>query len=325
MRKLGNKRYYINTSSNFFNTSNIKSLFKGKKLFKNISNLQISGNQNTQLPVLNSYDDKRLSQPKYAKKLKIKKSGFLKSQEKLSRLIKEEEHFKQFYLNLIKNKVNEEKNEFNNFLLESHEINDNDPVRNNFINDNKAKNDENSPREERLKRKIEREEEKIYSPYPNIGKNKTNSNDYIERLKSLFPGEQSKEEYEFQKKTKNAIIIQRFFREHKNKKRIYTGLEDPDYIIRIYEHDHSLYDNIKSIEIKIYSVLFKKNVKMIKTMEELFGVLALTRENIINKIGEIIEKIIGTKRNKKKNKIYYDPNFADLSSDDFDDFEDDNE
>ena len=64
---------------------------------------------------------------------------------------------------------------------------------------------------------------------------------------------------------------------------------------------------------------------MIKTMEELFGVLALTRENIINKIGEIIEKIIGTKRNKKKNKIYYDPNFADLSSDDFDDFEDDNE
>ena len=72
---------------------------------------------------------------------------------------------------------------------------------------NKAKNDENSPREERLKRKIEREEEKIQSPYPNIGKNKTNSNDYIERLKSLFPGEQSNEEYESQIETKKKKMM----------------------------------------------------------------------------------------------------------------------
>ena len=62
----------------------------------------------------------------------------------------------------------------------------------------------------------------------------------------------------FNKKVNYIITIQRLFRKYRIKRKIYIGLEEPDYLIRIYEHDYDIYPHIKSIEIMIYSTLFKK-------------------------------------------------------------------
>ena len=141
----------------------------------------------------------------------------------------------------------------------------------------------------------------------------------------MFPQEILEDADEFQTKTKNAVKIQQFFRGHKKKIKLYTGYEEPDYFIRIYEHEYDINSMIKSIEIKIYSKLFEKNVTVFKTIEELFGVETISREKIVKKIDEIIGKILGFKKVKRKveNKDYYDPEKADLSSDDFNDFEED--
>ena len=310
------KKYYLKTNTNFTQLN----LNLNKPLLKNFSKFQLDIQEN-QLPLLKSFNYKNASSEKMLiPKKKLKKTKFLKSQEKLKILIQEEENFKNYYLNLIRNKIKDEEKDFNNFLLNTrNDIPDNELFRNTFLSKTQEK--------EKIQKKIEKEEKRVFPSKRNLGKNETDCNDYIKRFNRLFPQEILEDADEFQTKTKNAVKIQQFFRGHKKKIKLYTGYEEPDYFIRIYEHEYDINSMIKSIEIKIYSKLFEKNVTVFKTIEELFGVEAISKEKIVKKIDEIIGKILGFKKVKRKveNKDYYDPEKADLSSDDFNDFEEDDD
>ena len=306
-----NKTIYLRTNTNF-NQSSLK--LKNPKLIKNFSNLHLNIHDN-QLPVLKSYNQDNANKEKLISKIKLKKTNFLKSQEKISKLIKEEENFKQYYLNIIQKKVKDEEREFNSFLLKSNDISESEPIRNTLLNTHRVN--------DRYQRRIEREEKKVFPAKRNLGKSEIDSNDYLARFHLLFPDEFIDDESEIEKKTKEAIKIQKYFREHRDKKKLYCGFEEPNYLVRIYEHEYEVYPIIKSVEIKIYSTLFQKNVIMYKTIEELFGITTMAREKIQKRIGEIIGKIIGVKSRRAENSDYYDPAKADLSSDDFNDFEED--
>ena len=312
--KFQKKKFYLKTNSNFTQLSlNLKKPFLNK-----ISNFRL--NNLDQLPMLKSFYREKSSPDKILlTKRKFKKSKFLKSQEKLKILIKEEEDFKKYYLNLIRNKVEDEEKDFNNFLLNSNGFRDNDSFGNTISNNTKT--------EGKNKIKIEKEIKKVFPKKRNLGKSEIDCNDYLRRFNKLFPGEILEDENEFEKKNQGAIKIQQFFREHKKKIKLYSGFEEPDYLVRIYEHEYDVYPMIKSIEIKIYSKLFEKNVTLFKTIEELLGVSTISREKISKRIDEIIGKIIGFKKVKRKveNSDYYDATKADLSSDDFNDFEEDDD
>ena len=308
------KNYYITTNTNFNRSLNLK------KCKKSLSNVLLSAtNQNEVLPLLNLNKIEATNKEKFIIKLKKpKKTSFYKSQEKLQKTIKEEDTMKLNYFSMIKNKVKESDDEFSYFLIESHE---------NELPDDKFNENNNEIDIEQFRRNINTEDKKIYSIYRKLGNDEFNMNDYQRRHKLLFPGEQIMDENYFNKKVNYIITIQRLFRKYRIKRKIYIGLEEPDYLIRIYEHDYDIYPHIKSIEIMIYSTLFKKNVTMIKTIEELLGVESITREKIQKKIGQIIDEIIGSNRNgrRRANDDYYNPDKADLSSDDFNDFEDDDD
>ena len=308
------KNYYITTNTNFNRSLNLK------KCKKSLSNVLLSAtNQNEVLPLLNLNKIEATNKEKFIIKLKKpKKTSFYKSQEKLQKTIKEEDTMKLNYFSMIKNKVKESDDEFSNFLIESHE---------NELPDDIFNENNNEIDIEQFRRNINTEDKKIYSIYRKLGNDEFNMNDYQRRHKLLFPGEQIMDENYFNKKVNYIITIQRLFRKYRIKRKIYIGLEEPDYLIRIYEHDYDIYPHIKSIEIMIYSTLFKKNVTMIKTIEELLGVEGITREKIQKKIGQIIDEIIGSNRNgrRRANDDYYNPDKADLSSDDFNDFEDDDD
>ena len=94
-------------------------------------------------------------------------------------------------------------------------------------------------------------------------------NDYQRRHKLLFPGEQIRDENYFNKKVNYIIAIQRLFRKYRIKRKIYIGLEEPDYLTRTYEHDYDIHPHIKSIETMTHSTLLKKRATTIKTIEEL--------------------------------------------------------
>ena len=317
MKTFQNKnKIYLKTTVSF-NKPNIR--LKKPILYKNLSNLPIINNQDNLLPMLKSNKlEKTKNEEKLINKVKIKKTKFFKSQEKLNRLIKEEENFRDFYLNLIKNKVKDEEIDFNNFLEKTNDILENEAIKNTLLNN---KGNIKDIKDEKTQKNIEKEEKKVFHNKSLLGKNEFDINDYTKRYQSLFPGENMEDESEFNLKTKSAMKIQQYFREHKNKKIIYKGFEEPNDLIRIYEHECDEYSKIKSIEIKIYSLLFQKNVSIIKTIEELFGVRNISREKIQKKINEIIGKILGFKKWKKiQNEDYYDKEKADLSSDDFDDF-----
>ncbi len=308
------KNYYITTNTNFNLSLNLK------KYKKSLSNVLLSAtNQNEVLPLLNLNKIEATNKEKFIIKLKKpKKTSFYKRQEKLQKTIKEEDTMKLNYFSMIKNKVKESDDEFSNFLIESHE---------NELPDDKFNENNNEIDIEQFRRNINTEDKKIYSIYRKLGNDEFNMNDYQRRHKLLFPGEQIMDKNYFNKKVNYIITIQRLFRKYRIKRKIYIGLEEPDYLIRIYEHDYDIYPHIKSIEIMIYSTLFKKNVTMIKTIEELLGVESITREKIQKKIGQIIDEIIGSNRNgrRRANDDYYNPDKADLSSDDFNDFEDDDD
>ena len=308
------KNYYITTNTNFNRSLNLK------KCKKSLSNVLLSAtNQNEVLPLLNLNKIEATNKEKFIIKLKKpKKTSFYKSQEKLQKTIKEEDTMKLNYFSMIKNKVKESDDEFSYFLIESHE---------NELPDDISNENNNGIDIEQFRRNINTEDKKIYSIYRKLGNDEFNMNDYQRRHKLLFPGEQIMDENYFNKKVNYIITIQRLFRKYRIKRKIYIGLEEPDYLIRIYEHDYDIYPHIKSIEIMIYSTLFKKNVTMIKTIEELLGVESITREKIQKKIGQIIDEIIGSNRNgrRRANDDYYNPDKADLSSDDFNDFEDDDD
>ena len=314
MNNFQKKNYYITTNTNFNRSLNLK------KCKKSLSNVLLSAtNQNEVLPLLNLNKIEATNKEKFIIKLKKpKKTSFYKSQEKLQKTIKEEDTMKLNYFSMIKNKVKESDDEFSYFLIESHE---------NELPDDKFNENNNEIDIEQFLRNINTEDKKIYSIYRKLGNDEFNMNDYQRRHKLLFPGEQIRDENYFNKKVNYIITIQRLFRKYRIKRKIYIGLEEPDYLIRIYEHDYDIYPHIKSIEIMIYSTLFKKNVTMIKTIEELLGVESITREKIQKKIGQIIDEIIGSNRNgrRRANDDYYNPDKADLSSDDFNDFEDDDD
>ena len=64
--------------------------------------------------------------------------------------------------------------------------------------------------------------------------------DYLARFHLLFPDEFIDDESEIEKKTKDAIKIQKYFREHRDKKKLYCGFEEPNYLVRIYEHEYEV-------------------------------------------------------------------------------------
>jgi hypothetical protein len=204
--------------------------------------------------VLKSHTRENPSKEKLISKVKLKKTSFFRSQEKINKLIKEEENFKQYYLNIIQKKIKDEERDFNSFLLKSNDISDNEPLKNTLMNTYRGN--------ERYQRRIEREEKKVFPAKRNLGKNEIDSNDYLARFHLLFPGEFIDDESEIEKKTKNVVKIQQYFREHRDKNRLYCGFEEPNYLVRIYEHEYDIYPLIKSVEIKIYSTLFQKNVIM---------------------------------------------------------------
>ena len=318
------KKIYLKTSSNFLN----KELSPQKKnIVKNYSNKNLINNFDITLPLL-SLPKKEKSKEKFIKTIKLKKSKFLKSQEKLNKLIKQEEKIKNFYLNIIKNKIKDEDSDFNSFVINSNDLIEEIPKRhilyNNYVKEKEKEKDKDKVKMNlRYENKVEREINKIYRLDRNLGKYENDCNDYIRRFKRLFPNK-AIDEIDLKLKTESAILIQRFFREHKDKVKLYIGFEEPNYYIRIYINEYDIYPLIKTIEIKIYSTLFKININIIKSIEELFGVSSMNKEKIQKNIGIIFEKIIGNHRiNKIKNinKDYYDESKADLSSDDFDDFE----
>ena len=310
MHNFQNKRYYISTNINSQRPFNLR---KNKKTFLHLNSLN---NQNDNLPLLNTSKMESVGKVKKLIFKKTKKSSFFNNQLKLMKIIIQEAKMKKESLNLIKNKLKDDNDEFNNFLIKSNEINDYI-----FNEDNRKR------RNVQYKLNLKREEKKVFSSYRQIGKNVLNDDDYQKRFKLLFPGEQINDPDYFNKKVKDVITIQRLFRKSRIKKKLYIGFEEPYYVIRIYEHEYDIYPNIKSIEIIIYSTLFKTNVTFIKTIEELFGVESMKREKIQKKIEQIIDGIICSKSSgsRRENDDYYNPDKADLSSDDFNDFEDDDD
>ena len=275
MKGFQTKNLYLKNNSNFdkSHTSNSK-----PKLIKKSPNLILFNNKEKVLS-FNENKKEKINKEKHLNKIKTKQSQSTKSQEKLNKIIKGEENFKKFHLDLIKNKIKEEDIEFNSFLLKTNDISDNETE------------------DEKTKKRIELEEMKIFHIQRNLGKNENNSDDYIKRYNLLFPGEFLQDEANFQEKEKSATIIQQYFRKHKRKKKLYVGFQEPIYLIRIYEYEYDDESKIKSIEIKIYSTLFQKNMVMIKTVEELLGVESISRENIQSNMEKIIETIIGLKKN----------------------------
>ena len=310
MHNFQNKRYYISTNINSQRPFNLR---KNKKTFLHLNSLN---NQNDNLPLLNTSKMESVGKVKKLIFKKTKKSSFFNNQLKLMKIIIQEAKMKKESLNLIKNKLKDDNDEFNNFLLKSNEINDYI-----FNEDNRKR------RNVQYKLNLKREEKKLFPSYRQIGKNVLNDDDYQKRFKLLFPGEQINDPDYFNKKVKDVITIQRLFRKSRIKKKLYIGFEEPYHVIRIYEHDYTIYPDIKSIEIIIYSTLFKTNVTFIKTIEELFGVESMKREKIQKKIEQIIDGIICSKSSgsRRENDDYYNPDKADLSSDDFNDFEDDDD
>ena len=308
MHNFLNKRYYINTNINFHRALNLR------KSGKSLSNLQSLNNIKDKLPLLNTSKSNLESERKEKKlKLKIKKKTFfLKSQLKLQKSILEEDKLKKEFFGIIKNKVKDDDDEFNNFLYESHEIsNENNKERTN----------------EKYDLNLTKEEKRVFSPYCQIGKDKSNDIDYQIRFRKLFKEEKMIDSDHYNKKLKDIITIQRLFRKLRIKRKLYIGFEEPNYVVRIYEHEYDIYPNIKTVQIIIYSTLFKNNVTIIKSIEELFGVETMEREKIQKKIGVIMDAVIGSKRGgiKRLNDDYYNPDKADLSTDDFNDFEDDDD
>ena len=315
------KKIHLSTAANFYNTGFLP---QNKNISKNYSNFNLSNNSENTLPFLQKSNILK-NADKLNKKVKIKKSKLFKSQEKLSKLIKEEENFKKIYLNIIKNKVKDEDKDFDEFLLNSNDITLDDPLYR-IIQKSSFSGREQNNINLRHQNRTEREINKVYRLERNLGKNENDCNDYIRRFKNLFPNE-AIEDLDLKLKKEKVTIIQRFFREHKNKIKIKKVFKEPHYYIRIYANEEDIYPLIKNIEIKIYSTLFKKNIDLIKSTEELFGVNSMTIEKIQKNIDIIIDKIIGNQKVKSNqkdiNKDYYDESKADLSSDDFDDFETD--
>ena len=311
MQNFQNKRFYINTNINSQRALNLR---KSRKSYLKLNSLN---NQNDNLPLLNTSKFESVGKVKKLIFKKTKKSYFLKNQLKLMKIIIQEDKMKKESLNLIKNKLKDDDDEFNNFLLNSNEIND-------FIfnEDNRGR------RNVQYKLNLTKEEKKVFPSYRQIGKDEFNDDDYQKRFRLLFPGEQLKDPDYFTKKVKDVITIQRLFRKFRIKrKKLYIGFIEPYHVIRIYEHEYTVYPDIKSIEIIIYSTLFKTCVTLIKTIEELFGVESMKREKVQKKIGQIIDGIICSKSSgtRRENDDYYNPDKADLSSDDFNDFEDDDD
>ena len=250
------KNYYITTNTNFNRSLNLK------KYKKSLSNVLLSAtNQNEVLPLLNLNKIEATNKEKFIIKLKKpKKTSFYKSQEKLQKTIKEEDTMKLNYFSMIKNKVKESDDEFSNFLIESHE---------NELPDDIFNENNNGIDIEQFRRNINTEDKKIYSIYRKLGNDEFNMNDYQRRHKLLFPGEQIRDENYFNKKVNYIITIQRLFRKYRIKRKIYIGLEEPDYLTRTYEHDYDIHPHIKSIETMTHSTLLKKRATTIKTIEEL--------------------------------------------------------
>ena len=240
MHNFLNKRYYINTNINFDRALNLR------KSRKSLSNLQSLNNINDNLPLLNTT---KLESERKEKKLKIKinkKTFFLKKQLKLQKSILEEDRLRKEFLNIIHNKLKDDDDEFNNFLIESNKIS-------NFnINENNKE-----IKKEKYELNLTKEEKRVFSPYRQIGKDKSNDNDYQIRFRRLFKEETIIDPDYFNNKVKDIITIQRLFRKFRIKRKLYIGLEEPNYVIRIYEHEYDIYPNIKNIEIIIYSTLFK--------------------------------------------------------------------
>ena len=322
------KKLYLRTTYNFFNQG--LTTPKSNRL-KNYSNMCLSNYFENNLPLLNSTNIK-LNNEKFVRKIKKAKTRFYKSQEKLSKIIKEEELIKNIYINAIKNKLKDEDKIFHKFLFNQNSINDiiNEiPSNQNISNDLiREKEEENKKKHNlRYQNRLEKEINNVYRPERNLGKDENDCNDYIKRFKKLFPNE-AIDEIDLKLKTESVILIQRYYREHKDKIKLYIGFEEPHYYIRIYINEYDDYPFIKSIEIKIYSTLFKKNITFIKSIEELLGVSSMNKKNFLKNIDNVLEKIIGTPGgrkadNEKYKKDYYNETKADLSSDDFNDFESD--
>ena len=68
------------------------------------------------------------------------------------------------------------------------------------------------------------------------GTNVLNSEIPVEAVPDEFIDDES----EIEKKTKEAIKIQQYFREHRDKKKLYCGFEEPNYLVRIYEHEYEV-------------------------------------------------------------------------------------
>ena len=114
------KKLYLRTTYNFFN----QGLTTPKSnLLKNYSNMCLSNNFENNLPLLNSTNI-NLNNEKFVRKIKKAKTRFYKSQEKLSKIIKEEELIKNIYINAIKNKLKDEDKIFEEFKTVTNKFRD---------------------------------------------------------------------------------------------------------------------------------------------------------------------------------------------------------
>jgi len=155
----------------------------------------------------------------------------------------EEDKLKKEFFGIIKNKVKDDDDEFNNFLYESHEIsNENNKERTN----------------EKYDLNLTKEEKRVFSPYCQIGKDKSNDIDYQIRFRKLFKEEKMIDSDHYNKKLKDIITIQRLFRKLRIKRKLYIGFEEPNYVVRIYEHEYDIYPNIICLNLQ------SQNTKHIK-------------------------------------------------------------
>ena len=206
--------------------------------------------------------------------------------------------------NLIKNQNGNEKfsdifTDDNKFTIENEDIFDELPIDINYSENDRLGNHKNTKNDYKRRTKaIFKEEKKVEEKGIDIDKKKEEEKVQEKNINKSedeyddFEGEENIEEIKNQKATK----IQKVYRDKKIRKiyknKIYFGNDkNKNNILWIYFDKLDSKENIISIEIKGYSMINKNNFILKKNIKDLLGVESISKEEIKNKINDILDKI----------------------------------
>jgi hypothetical protein len=131
----------------------------------------------------------------------------------------------------------------------------------------------------------------IYESEQKLGKNKNNKADYSLRKNRLIS---EAEEIIREKKEISAKKIQQIFRKKRRKEKIYQGFDPTNRsFLKIYVKEYDKEKKLKSIEIFIYFLSpYTKEFNFVKEIKDILGVYSISKKEIINRIGDIINKMM---------------------------------